>query len=253
MLSRISGEIDGLLGHPISGLYQHKQLDSLDAWRHQYHTHGLNFARAAGDAPVLRELVTAGVLENVGGKTKASGWKLTWRGIIATQPDGGAGRQGILYDLGVLCAMKPDQLNGGYEAICGYRLAPAAAASKKHYDPDRHRHELASVRIALTPLLAMGWATLSFDGTGAVWAVKITDAGRSAWQDLPVADQELFDFDSWQRGYDYADQYARRGPPAGTDNLVPWRLSTGAAWRDQSKTSIKELYAELNGFAGIKE
>lgn len=267
-LAAIGGEIHGLLTHELSGLYRADALDRLSAWRMVYHKSGLPFARAAGDAPLLRELTRGGYLASVGGRTKASAHRLTWRGILATLPpiepapprpdwkrNGGSSAADILNDLGILAGMETDCLNGGLQAIPGYRLAPSAIAmTRGKGDPEVYRRELAYCRIALWPILAMGWARVYMDRGASIWAVEITDSGRDAVSDppdqsLPVG--EAFSFDSWQAGFDYSEIYATRTPPSWTHAFVPWRLSTGAAWGGVDKLTPARAYREQKGFAGI--
>ena len=255
LLSRISGEVFGLLTMPIIG----RVSTCTDGWTAAYCSRGLNFASSKEDALLLRELTAAGFVASVGGRTKGSSWRLTWPGVVATTPPDVTPFE-MLTDLATLVEMEgPAGRRSGllddFQVVYGYRLAPAALDWIKGKDCEKYNRELGQAATSLAPLLMMGWVDAYTDRGGALWAVSVTPAGRAVLDDLPDLTQPCgaqFDFDSWATAYDKAiATYPHREIPPAAKNTISHRLSSGGAWEDYDKKTKAQLHAELKAAARI--
>ena len=222
ILSHARGVLDCLMHLPTSGHLADQQLN-LHRWRMSYQADGLQFSTGTGDAAILRALVKAGFVLTTGGKTKAAAHRLTWRGILATLPDGGVDGGDLLAYLGKLASMQ-------HEWVCGWRLCPSAAKWVKSGDATDYRQELIAVQDVLTPLEIMGWIETTVVERCCYWAVRVTDAGKAAIQNPPPlhdAATHYFDFDDWQSGFDAGRTRFERQAPERWRGCIPFSAGSG--------------------------
>jgi hypothetical protein len=251
LLNRIRGNLGGLMAMPILG----HTSERANAWRGIYERQGLNFAQSKEDAVTLRNLTAGGYMKSTGGRTKASAWRMTWKGIIATDPpeEPLQPASDILVNLGMLIEMEEPAgrrsgLPESFKVVYGYRLAPEALDWMKGGDPEAYTNERGFIVAMLFPLQALGWATVYTDGSGTIWAVCVTDSGRAVLNadlpDLNLVSSTHFDYNAWEPNFDAGfTLYSDRKPPS--DIGLTRRLSTGGAWEDFDKKTKAELKAEL--------
>lgn len=196
------------------------QRENVQRWLLTYHKEGLPFAQSKDDAGTLRALVAAGFVSSTG-RTKATGHKLTWRGLMATNPPGTA--VDTLALLVRLEAMhEPLQ---GVNMVYGSRLVPAKNA-------DEYRKKLGLFAVEVAPLIVMNWARIYTDHSGERWAATVTRSGHLAMNDierLAAVDEGFADVgEAWGRGWAVGERYLTMPPPPDTSNVVFWLLGAGA-------------------------
>ena len=225
ILSHARGVLDCLHWLPGSGHLADQQLN-LWRWRTAYQLDGLQFSTGTGDAATLRDLVKDGFVLATGGKTKAAAHKLTWRGILATLPDGGVDGADLLAYVRRLTAMK-------HEWVCGYELCPSAAKWLKTKNPTEYLEELTVQQDFLTPLQIAGFVETTVVERCCYWAVTVTPAGKAALANPPTMHpaSEHFDFDHWQAGFDSGRNRFERQAPERFRTVIPY--SSGPALWDE--------------------
>jgi hypothetical protein len=229
LLSRARGLLDALLWLPTSRHVEDMKLERVEGWKAWYKRHGLTIGRVHEDGPPLRELVKMGLLAATGGKTKANAHRLTWKGLLATLPQGTELTAEIVH--AYLLRVSVMKKAGGYVLGSEFCKNAVKGLTSAKYEK-LYFEEVTPLYGPLGVLEAMGWITMHTCSRGIVWAVKLTEAGALAVDSPPSLSPPvatMFDFDSWEEAWSEGlARWQNTPPPSQVSNIITRRLSASA-------------------------